>query len=224
MVDPAAVPQSVNLHDALRPHGLAVLGSLVPGPADPVPQGTRALALVGPEGPAFWEVFRASPEYLGGGPDPLDRWSVRVLEGVAQDVGATALFPFGGPPWLPFIDWALRSGQTFTAPVGLLVHARLGLHVSFRGALALPGPCPQTPAGSPCDTCADRPCLAACPPGAMSVGGYDIPGCRAYLDTPQGTACLSGGCQVRSACPVGTGLRPAAQSAFHMNAFHRRSP
>ena len=51
---------------------------------------------------------------------------------------ATALFPFGGPPWLPFPAWARRTGRAWDSPVGLLVQRRPGLFVSYRGALALP--------------------------------------------------------------------------------------
>lgn len=211
---------ATRLEALLAPHGLEVLATLAPAPDDALPDGARALALVGPAGPAFWDVFRASPEAADGRPDPLDRWSRRVLDGVAARAGGSAFYPFGGPPWHPFIDWALRSGRIFASPVTLLVHPRHGLFVSFRGALALPGPLPASPAASPCDSCPDQPCRTACPAGALTPRGYDVPACHAHLDRPQGADCLSG-CLVRRACPVGRDLRRAEQSAFHMNAFHR---
>ena len=94
--------------------------------------------LLGPAGPAFWQAFRGSAERADGGPDPLDRWSARVIGGLADALGAVALFPFGGPPWRPFTAWARASGEAWVSPVGLLVHARAGLLVSYRGALGLP--------------------------------------------------------------------------------------
>lgn len=199
--------------------GLAIRGAFHPGPPDLAPETCGTLVLLGP-GAGFWEVFTAAPEYSDTAAEPLDRWSVRVIGAQARALGAEALFPFGGPPWHPFIAWARRGGQVWEAPVGLLVHETAGLFVSFRGALAVPARIALPEPGSPpCPACA-APCAVACPAGALTSRGYDVAGCRAYLDTPAGLDCLSRGCAVRRACPVGAGLRLPAQSAFHMKAFH----
>ncbi|MSU91610.1 ferredoxin [Rhodobacteraceae bacterium 2CG4] len=213
--------RTARLDARLAPHGLCVLGSFAPEPGDGLPEGCAALALVGPDGGAMWPVFRAAPEYSDGRPDPLDRWSARVLTAVAAGLDGTALFPFGGPPWHPFIAWALRTGRIFASPVTLLVHDTQGLTVSFRGALALPVAI-DDPAVSarPCARCADQPCRTACPPAALTPAGYDVPACRAHLASRRGADCRLG-CRVRRACPVGRGLRPEGQSAFHMSAFTR---
>lgn len=205
---------------AARVHGLAPLGAFHPSPEDRVPVACATLVLLGPDGPDFWPLFRDGPECGDGRPDPLDRWSRRVVEGLAEAWGGTALFPFGGPPWQPFTAWARRSGTAWESPVGLLVHARTGLFVSYRGALALPGRLELAPAPPrPCDGCA-APCLSACPAGALAGGPYDLAACHGFLDTAAGRDCLDRGCAVRRACPVGRGARPEAQSAFHMAAFH----
>jgi hypothetical protein len=183
----------------------------------------HTLALLGPDEPAgFWAHFKTSPEWRAGGPDPLDRWSERVVGAMADRLGARALFPFGGPPWHPFYSWALRTGRIHQSPVRLLVHDRAGLWVSFRGALriagrvALPGPPP-----SPCDSCAEKPCLTACPAGALGARGYDVPACHGFLDTEPGRICMETGCRVRAACPVSRKFaRVAEQSAYHMARFH----
>lgn len=179
--------------------------------------------LLGPDGAAFWPVFRASPEYADGCPDPLDRWSRRVIGDLAADRGAAAVFPFDGPPWVPFLTWAVRSGRAWPSPIGMLVHARFGLFLSFRGALVLAGEegAAGEPEVGPCAPCA-QPCLTACPVGALGGAGYDVAACRAYLDRPEGDDCRTRGCAVRRACPVGAGLRPDDQSAFHMANFHGR--
>ncbi len=184
----------------------------------------RCIALLSPDEPGFWPHFRQSPEASDGAPDPLDRWSRRVIGALAAAVGAAPLFPFGGPPWHPFPDWALASGRAWRAPVGLLVHEAAGLWISYRGALALPpgaltadGPRP----GAPCPTCA-RPCETACPVDAFAGGRYDVPRCKAFLDTEAGADCRTGGCRVRRACPVGRDRRLPEQAAFHMEAFAPR--
>jgi epoxyqueuosine reductase len=202
--------------------GLAVLGAFHPEADDGAPEGCATLVLLGPDGPAAWRRFQGSVEANDGEADPLDRWSQRVVSALAAELGGQALFPFGGPPYLPFTAWARRSGEAWVSPVGLLVHARLGLFVSYRGALALPARLllPQPPA-RPCGGC-ERPCLDACPVGALTAAGYDLAACHGFLDSGPGQDCLGRGCAVRRACPVGKGLRTELQSAFHMAAFHVR--
>ncbi len=185
--------------------------------------GRGTIVLFGPREPGFWAHVQRSVEFRDGAPDPMDRWSTRVLTGLAGAFGARALFPFGTPP-RPFIGWALRSGRAWVSPVGLLVHDVAGLLVSYRGALLLDDvlALPETPA-RPCDACEGKPCLTACPVGALSGDGYDLAACHAFLDTTAGTSCMSGGCKVRRACPVSQSYpRDTEQSAFHMAAFHPR--
>jgi len=136
------------------------------------------------------------------------------------------LFPFGGPPHQPFVRWALGCGRVWQSPVGLLVHDVAGLMLSFRGALAFSHKLalPEHPANPPCATCAERPCLSACPVAALTPDGYAVAKCHAYLETPKGHDCLSGGCQVRTACPVSRSYgRLAEQSAHHMKYFHKKA-
>lgn len=208
----------------LAAHRLEIFGAFHPGPEDKAPSGTGTILLVGPGEPGFWAHITTEPEFNDGAPDPMDRWSRRVIGTLACDLRAKALFPFGGPPWQPFIAWARRSGRAWESPVGFLVHDRAGLMVSYRGALALKEmiDLPAPPAASPCATCAEKPCLTACPVGALSDQGYDAASCHGYLDIAPGQECLGAGCQVRRACPVSrTYGRVAEQSAFHIRHFHR---
>ena len=168
---------------ALDPHYLEVLGGFAVEEGEAgFPAGTRTLLMIGPKEPGFWPHLQAQPEW--NGPDPVDRWSRRVIGRVACDLGAKALFPFGGPPYQPFYSWALRTGRVWDSPVKLLVHATQGLMVSFRGALALAQTIPlPPPAIQPCAACA-KPCLTACPAGALTGAGYDVPLCHAHLSQP----------------------------------------
>lgn len=211
---------SAQVQAALDPHHLEVLGGFAVAEGEAgFPAETRTLLMIGPKEPGFWPHLQAQPEW--GGPDPVDRWSRRVIGRVACDLGAKALFPFGGPPYQPFYSWALRTGRVWDSPVKLLVHATQGLMVSFRGALALKQVLPlPAPAVQPCDTCA-KPCLTACPATALTGAGYDVARCHAHLDQPAGSDCLNGGCLVRSTCPAGAGYaRMPSQSAYHMRQFH----
>lgn len=199
-------------------HHLAPMGALNLEPGE-VP-GHQTLILLGPAEPGFWSHFTATPEYEDGAPDPMNRWSERVIGGMARDLGATALFPFGAPPWLPFTGWARRSGRAWPSPVGLLVHDTAGLMISYRGALAFATRFDLPETGiSPCLTCTDQPCRSACPVAALGPEAYDVAACKADLDRA-GNDCRARGCAVRRACPVSQQYgRQEAQSAFHMGYF-----
>ncbi|MCB2116921.1 MAG: ferredoxin [Rhodobacteraceae bacterium] len=203
---------------------LAVFGAFHAAPGDDLPEDAGTVLLFGPDEPGFWAHVTSAPEWADGAPDPLDRWSDRVIGAMARALGGAAHFPFGDPPHRPFYAWALRSGRAFASPVTLLVHDRAGLMVSYRGAIALPGrlPLPAAPSASPCDSCAGQPCRAACPAGALTPSGYDVPACHSFLDRQAGENCLSAGCLVRRACPISRAYgRLPEQSSYHMGLFHR---
>ena len=200
---------------------LAIFGAFHPGPEDRAPEGTGTLMLLGPREPGFWAHVTVQPEFVDGQPDPMDRWSTRVIARLAADLGAYAIFPFGGPPYAPFFSWATASKSAWASPVKLLVQAEAGLMVSYRGALAFAERLELPPAPErPCGSCA-QPCTTACPVGALTPQGYDLGACHAYLDTEAGADCLTRGCAVRRSCPVSQRYgRSEAQSAYHMGVFH----
>ena len=180
------------------------------------------MLLLCPDEPGFWPRMMAQPEMRDRAADPVDRWSVRVVTALAEALAGRPLFPFGGPPYLPFITWATRTGRAWASPVGMLVHDREGLMISIRGAIALPTQVDLPATGArPCDSC-DQPCRAACPVDALGAGGYDVTACHGFLDTVPGQDCMGQGCAARRACPVSAASgRLSAQSAYHMRQFHK---
>jgi hypothetical protein len=183
----------------------------------------RAIVLVGFAGRQGWDAFAASPEARDGAEHPLDRWSRRVIEALARELGATALFPFGRPPFWPFQQWARRTELVHPSPIGVLIHPSYGLWHSYRGALgfhqALAVPEPEA-IPSPCETCEGRWCLSACPVGAFSERGYDVAACAGHLKSQEGADCMDLGCRARRACPIGAEhAYGAEQASFMMLAF-----
>lgn len=207
----------------LGQHRLSVMGGFAAQDDTDLPQGTKTLLLIGPAEPGFWAHMTAQAEWLDGKANPIDRWSQRVIGSLAVAWNATAIFPFGGPPWHPFHRWALASGRAWNSPVHLLVHDEMGLFASYRGALALPQPLtlPAAPS-NPCDSCAAKPCLSACPPKALTAKEYDVPSCRSFLEGPSGMDCMKSSCRVRRACPQSQAYaRLPEQSAYHMGQFQK---
>ena len=206
----------------IAPLGLIARGGFHPEPSDGVPGNPATLVLIGNAGPSLWETFAKD---AGDGPDPLDAWTRKVLTGVAERLGAAALFPFDGPPYLPFQRWAMKAEAVFPSPIGPLIHPEFGLWHAYRGALAFAAALdlPERAAvASPCESCESTPCLTTCPVEALSPGAYDVPACVRFLDSVAGKDCLDHACAARRACPVGRDYFYAPpQARFHMDHFHR---
>ncbi len=213
---------------AIAATGLIQRGAFHPRADDGVPDGGGTVVLIGNAGPALWASFYRQRQ---DEPHPLDCWTRRVLGKIVRNLTADfpavrVLFPFEGPPYLPFQRWAKRAEPVHYSPLRQLIHPKFGLWHAYRGALVftekldLPRP-KQHP--SLCQNCADKPCLAACPADAHKNDAYDIPACIGYLEEQAGNGQKNGlgnGCLARHACPVGLkyAYRPA-QAGFHMQAF-----
>jgi epoxyqueuosine reductase QueG len=175
---------------------------------------TKLALLIGNAGPAMFRRFSRE----GGG--TLDEWTRKVVDPIAQDLGATAVYPFD-QPFLPFQQWARAAGAGHVSPLGLNIHSTYGLWHAYRAALlfsvafdlAL-----QAASAHPCETCAGKPCLSACPVSAFDGRKYDVAACVSHLN--QKNDCMDGGCKARLACPIGKSYTyEPAQMQFHMRAF-----
>ena len=175
---------------------------------------TKFVILIGNAGPSMFRRFMRE----GGG--VLDYWTRRVVDVLAQDVGATPAYPFD-KPYKPFQQWARAAGVAHQSPLGINIHAEYGLWHAYRAALLFPVAfdLPRIRAGAhPCEACAAKPCLSACPVSAFNGRNYDVDGCASHLHSAN--SCMEGGCLARLACPVGVGYRyERPQIQFHMKAF-----
>jgi hypothetical protein len=187
------------------------------------PRNKSRVALVGNIGSSYWPIFSQSPEFQDAAADPLDRWSRRVAEAIAADFPVQPVYPFEGPPYYPFQQWARRAEALQQSPLGVMMHPEYGLWHSYRFAL-LGTEFDAKETGLqrefPCLNCADRPCLQRCPVGAFDANGYDVGRCASYLhQTPQ-AQCHDQGCLARYACPVAPEFAyTPAQGQFHLRAF-----
>ena len=128
------------LEAAVENADLVVRGAFHPVEDDAVPalfggEPAGTLALLGNAGSGMWAAFQRSCDARAPA-NALDTWSRRVIDGLAERLGGQALYPFGGPPYLPFIGWAQRAEPVFASPIGPLIHPRYGLWHAYRGAIA----------------------------------------------------------------------------------------
>ena len=214
----------MNLEQSLGNHGLFLRGIARLGEDEiadyEFPAGLQSVALVGNIGSSYWNQFSCSSEYNDGAADPLDRWSRRIASEIAAAYPVRPIFPFEGPPYYPFQRWARRAEGLASSPLGILIHPEHGLWHSFRFALLCDLEPSPPAAESPCLSCADKPCLHACPVDAIGDEGYDVERCADYLAANPEAACHGRGCLARYACPVAIDQRyRAEQSRFHLRAF-----
>lgn len=211
---------------AIAPAGLILRGGFRPNRDDDVPLPGAAVVLVGNAGPAMWRAFTSQvlADERRNTADPLDAWIRRILRETSSQLGAQVLFPFDGPPFLPFLRWARRAESVYPSPIGPLIHPEYGLHHAYRGALVFADRI-ELPANradeavNPCAACPSKPCLSACPVGAIRRGAYDVEACLDHLGREVGD-CMTAGCRARRACPVGRSYHYSpAQAAFHMDKF-----
>ncbi|MDI9314351.1 MAG: hypothetical protein QM529_06745, partial [Hydrotalea sp.] len=124
---------------------------------------------------------------------------------------------------IAFQQLAQHPAIGFTpSPLGMLIHPRFGLWVGFRGATidrTMPkkirrGAARKITIGqhhaTPCGECDSKPCIAACPAGAVTAMGFDYPACNNYLNNHPACDCLRHGCVARTACPIGNGVGDAS--------------
>jgi hypothetical protein len=215
------------LEDCLRDYGLFVRGVTRLTEAELENWGFEQdkpwLALVGNIGSSYWPNFSQAWEFHDGESDPLDRWSRRVAEALADELSLRPVYPFSGPPYYPFQQWAQRAEALEQSPIGVMMHPQFGLWHSYRFALLGAGfDYEETPqaAASPCQDCDSQPCLRRCPVDAFDANGYAVERCAAYLQQTPQAECHRQGCLARYACPVAPELRyVAAQGEFHLRAF-----
>jgi epoxyqueuosine reductase QueG len=197
---------------AIRREGFTPLGWFEGGDA-------AFTILIGNAGP---DMFRRFGRERDPGKDSLDDWTRVVVDRLAADLEARAVYPFDKPP-LPFLTWARKAGAGHVSPLGLNIHPTFGLWHAFRAAFLFPVvfDLPKvSPGAHPCEACEAKPCLSACPVHAFSGEGYDVQSCAEHLRQPEGHECMEGGCLARRACPVGQGFRYSeGQIRFHMKAF-----
>ncbi len=166
--------------------------------------GERQLILLGHGGRRLWECVQAAGV---GGDDPIDDYTVRIVAGWfaahVPDVRYRILYPGDHPVGLQRLGQL--AGWHHASPFMLGIDPEWGTWYAYRAVvLAEADFCPSEAVNRnhPCAGCRARPCVAACPAGALAGGSFSLEKCIAHR-TAADSGCRHT-CIARLACPVGS--------------------
>lgn len=181
-----------------------------------MPPAGRSLILFGNGGPAFWRAFRQQPRQ---GSDPLDAYAKQVVGEFMerQFAGLAFRFLYPGNALVPLQALGQQVGWHQDSPLKIGISDTWGLWFAYRALVWVDADLAVSPvvtSVSPCGQCSAKPCVAACPAGALESGNLDLARCLAFR-LQDGSPCALQ-CVARQACPVAPEQRyDQDQIAYH---------
>lgn len=191
----------------LEEAGLVLQGVLPTARVDlPVEaNGFSQLLVFAHGGRRFWEYARS----LVSEPDPEDDLLDHCAMTLAQDFMSRIdehdyriLYPVDHMG-IDLIGIGRELGWHHPSPMGIGIMPKWGTWFAYRVVIAANTQFEPTShqVESPCETCSDRPCINACPAGAVSsASSFNLESCATYR-MESGAACASQ-CLSRQRCPV----------------------
>lgn len=175
----------------------------------------RQLILIGHGGKTLWDAVKASGIRSE---NPIDDFSVRTVEQwFAQQFPGRAreiIYPGDIPVDLQALGTI--AGWHHASPFMLGINADWGTWFAYRVVLLADTnlePSRPLQGESPCARCADKPCIAACPAGAMDGGSFALDKCIAYRR--KASSRCKATCVARVSCPVGSSHRYGDEQMQH---------
>ena len=211
--------QGLSLHAVLDLAGLPadVQASLALTPQERARY--RQLILIGHQGRGFWQALQARGWH---GSDPVDTFVGECIQAWMNGplAGHAWVQVFPGPRPVGLQRLGELAGWHHPSPFWVGVDAEWGSWFAYRAVVLADTSLPVMPrrkTTSPCLSCSGKPCVSACPAGALAseqTGAWRLQACLDYRKQP-GTACLDR-CKARNACPVGESHRYSdEQIAYH---------
>lgn len=192
----------------------------------------RQLILLGHGGRRLWQQvqqqLQQNPQSL---PEdhPIDAHSVRTarrwLEAVAPGARYRLVYPKGQPGGLAegrhvgLQRLGQLAGWHHASPFMVGVDAHWGSWFAYRVVIVADTELPSSEVsdmGHPCSICAAKPCITACPAGALESGRMDLAACHRHRLAPNSSCALA--CLARQACPVGAEHRYEDSQIRHSSA------
>jgi hypothetical protein len=176
---------------------------------------SRQLILIGNAGGAMWAAVKAAGIASA---DPIDDFSVRTaqawFDGQFAGHWHAIVYPGDAPVGLQALG--RLAGWHHPAPFMVGIQQEWGSWFAYRVAMLSDtrlAPTPPLAAASPCERCADRPCVSSCPAGAMAGGGFALDKCVRYRREPASRCRRT--CIARISCPVGSAHRYSEEQMAH---------
>lgn len=175
----------------------------------------RQLILLGHAGRRLWQQVQLQQRAGSlGAEHPIDEHSLAVarrwMARVAPRARYRVLYPEGQPGGLPpghhvgLQRLGRLAGWHHASPFMVGVDAHWGSWFAYRVVIVADTDLPPSAvadAGHPCATCTAKPCITACPAGALDSGTLDPAACQRQRLAPDSVCALA--CPARQACPVG---------------------
>lgn len=165
--------------------------------------GFRQLILIGHGGRRLWQAMQESTV---ASDHPIDDFTVSMVRrwfaSVCPGQDFALLYPGDAPVGLQQLG--KLAGWHRPSPLMLGIRPGWGTWFAYRAVLLTDtdfSPTPPLQEVSPCEACAPRSCIEACPAGALAGESFQLDKCIAYRKCPDSlcrTTCLA-----RLACPVG---------------------
>jgi hypothetical protein len=179
----------------------------------------RQLILVGHRGRDFWRALQSRGMH---GAHPVDQFVTECIaawmNGPLRGAAWRQVFP--GPQTVGLQRLGSLAGWHQASPFWVGVNSAWGSWFAYRAVVLTDTALPTTTrleAPSPCNSCQDKPCIRACPAGALAsaqTGAWQLQTCldfRKQAHSPCQDRCLA-----RNACPVGPEQRYSdEQIAYH---------
>ena len=175
----------------------------------------QELVLLAHAGPLLWQrVSAAQQAGTVGGDDPIDAYTVDCIKRLFSNRLRKILYPGPQAPGLQALGQL--AGWHRATPFMVGIDPEYGTWFAYRALLLTAGgflPTPPVDREHPCTDCCERPCLAACPAGALAGGELDLASCLDYR-LQAGSRCAAT-CHARAACPVGGEYRYSPAQIAH---------
>ena len=179
----------------------------------------RQLILVGHRGRNFWEALQRRGMH---GAHPMDQFvTERItawMNGPLHGHAWRQVFP--GPQAVGLQNLGRLAGWHHASPFWVGVQQDWGSWFAYRAVVLADTNLALTPrreSPSPCDSCSGKPCITACPAGALAseqTGPWQLRTCLDYRK--QETSACQDRCLARNSCPVGSEHRYSdAQIRYH---------
>ncbi len=175
----------------------------------------RQLILLGHAGRRLWECVKATGLH---GENPIDEYVIATVNRNFRDILPGTAYRILYPATQDIRLQALGqlAGWHSPSPFMVGIDPEWGSWFAYRAVVLANTdftPSPALDQRDPCRDCRDKPCIGACPPGALASGKLALDTCSAWRRreaSPCAHTCLA-----RLACPVGTVHRYDADQMRH---------